>query len=82
MKKTNYILSIVLLIVAIVFTILVAKIDVKPIGPINPETGIQSEVGFSTINSVIAKKLQFNSTFYKISKYVGYLAFGFVAFMH
>ena len=80
MKKRNYILSIVLLIAAIVFTILVAKIDVKPIGPINPETGIQSEVGFSTINSVIAKKLQFNSTFYKISKYVGYLAFGFVAF--
>ena len=34
MKKTNYILSIVLLIAAIVFTILVAKIDVKPIGPI------------------------------------------------
>ena len=80
MKKRNYILSIVLLIAAIVFTILVAKIDVKPIGPINPETGIQSEVGFSTINSLIAKKLQFNSTFYKISKYVGYLAFGFVAF--
>ena len=80
MKKTNYIISIVLLIVAIVFTMLVAKVDVKPVGPINPETRIPSEVGFSTINSAIAQKIPFNSTFYKISKYVGYLAFAFVAF--
>ena len=80
MKKTNYIISIVLLIVAIVFTILVAKVDVKPVGPINPETRIPSEVGFSTINSAIAQKIPFNSTFYKISQYVGYLAFAFVAF--
>jgi len=80
MKKKEYIISIILLIISIIFTILVAKVDVKPVGPINPETGVASEVGFSTINSAISKKLEFNSTCYKISKYAGYLAFAFLAF--
>ena len=79
MKKSNYVLSIILLVIVIAYTIMVAKIDVKPVGPINPETGVASEVGFATINSSIAKKFEFNSTFYKISKYAGYLAFGFIA---
>lgn len=80
MKKTNYLLSLILLVIVIAYTILVAKVDVKPVGPVNPATGVTSEVGFSTINSAIAKKLEYNSTFYKISKYAGYLAFAFIAF--
>ena len=80
MKKKSYILSLFLLVLAITFTILVAKVDVKPVGPINPETGVTSEVGFATINSAIAKRFEYNSVCYNISKYVGFLAFAFIAF--
>ena len=74
MNKKRLIIGIILVVVAIVYTILVAKVDVKAIGPEN------SEVGFSSLNGPVHDKLPYNETFYKISKYAGLLPFLFVAF--
>ena len=74
MKKKRIIIGVILAVVAVVYTILVAKVDVKAIGPEN------SEVGFASINGPIHEKLPYNETFYKISKYAGLLPFLFVAF--
>ena len=78
--KKSYLFAFVLLVIAVVFTVLVSKIDVKPIGPVNPETNVTSEVGFASINGAVHEKLGFNDTFYTISKYAGYLALVLVVF--
>lgn len=54
-KKTRsgLILTIVLALLFIVFTVLVMKVDVQPIGPTNPETNEKSEVGFATLNGKV-----------------------------
>ena len=78
--KKSYLLAFILLVIAVVFTVLVSKIDVKPIGPVNPETNVTSEVGFASINGAVHEKLGFNDTFYTISKYAGYLALVLVVF--
>ena len=85
MKKTNYLLSFILLVIAVVFTVLVAKVDVKtvtvkPIDGVTQAETLTTEVGFSTLNQSVSDKIGFNNTFYKISKYAGYLAFVFIAF--
>ena len=85
MKKTNYLLSFILLVIAIVFTILVSKVDVKtvevkPIDGVTQNGALTTDIGFSSLNQSIADKIGFNNTFYKISKYAGYLALVFVAF--
>ena len=73
-------IALILLVISIVFTILVTKVDVKPIGPVNPETNVISEVGFASINGAFHDKLGFNDTFYTVSKYAGYLALVLVVF--
>jgi len=78
--KKSYLFAFILLVIAVVFTVLVSKIDVKPIGPVNPETNVTSEVGFASINGAVHEKLGFNDTFYTISKYAGYLALVLVVF--
>lgn len=85
MKKTNYLLSFILLVIAIVFTILVSKVDVKtvevkPIDGVTQNGALTTDIGFSSLNQSVADKISFNNTFYKISKYAGYLALVFVAF--
>ena len=85
MKKTNYLLSFILLVIAIVFTILVSKVDVKtvevkPIDGVTHNGVLTTDIGFSSLNQSVADKISFNNTFYKISKYAGYLALVFVAF--
>ena len=85
MKKTNYLLSFILLVIAIVFTILVSKVDVKtvevkPIDGVTQNGVLTTDIGFSSLNQSVADKISFNNTFYKISKYAGYLALVFVAF--
>ena len=85
MKKTNYLLSFILLAIAVVFTVLVAKVDVKtvtvkPIDGVTQAETLTTEVGFSTLNQSVSDKIGFNNTFYKISKYAGYLALVFIAF--
>lgn len=72
--KKNFIISGVLLIIAIIYTILVQKIDVKPIGPEN------SSVGFATVNEAVANQIKekttlgYSETLYDITKYLGYLS--------
>jgi len=71
-KKKYIIISLVLLGIAIIYTILVKYVDVKDIGPQN------SQVGFATLNKFVKGLLPYNETFYNISKYAGILPFGFV----
>jgi len=72
--KKNFIISGLLLIIAIIYTILVQKIDVKPIGPEN------SSVGFATVNEAVSNQIKENTTLgyseilYDITKYLGYLS--------
>lgn len=72
-RKTLIIISIVLLVISIVYTILAKTVDVKAIGPEG------SSVGFASLNEPVHKALDYNETFYKISKYLGFVAFGFIA---
>ena len=72
-RKTLIIISIILLLVSIVYTILAKTVDVKAIGPEG------SSVGFASLNEPVHKALDYNETFYKISKYLGFVAFGFIA---
>ena len=72
-RKKWMIISIVLLIVTVVYTVLVKYVDVKPIGQHN------TDVGFSLLNKYVRGLLPYKELFYKISKYVGFLPFGFVA---
>ena len=69
MKKTNYLLSFILLVIAVVFTVLVAKVDVKtvtvkPIDGVTQAETLTTEVGFSTLNQSVSDKIGFNNTFY------------------
>ena len=66
-KKKNIILSIILLLVSIIYTVLVAKIDVQAIGP------LASKVGFAKINGMYSNYVIYSPMIYKISKYLGYL---------
>ena len=65
MKKKGLIISIVLLLCSIVFTILLTTIDVKSIG-------VDREVGFATINNKLT--FSYNKTIYKITEVLGYIA--------
>jgi undecaprenyl-diphosphatase len=66
--KNNFIISAILLIFAVVYTILVQCVDVKAIGPEN------SSVGFATINEAVRDSIGLNETLYDITKYLGYLS--------
>ena len=64
-KKKNIIISTMLIIVAVLFTILVKVIDVKTVG-------LQgTKLGFSTINKFVFKTLGENKFWYQISEWVG-----------
>lgn len=65
---TELVIAIVVFVFFIVYTMLVAKTDVQPIGPEG------SEIGFASMNSRIADKLGYNATLYKVSEILGYLA--------
>ena len=67
--KKYIIFSILMLIVAIVYTILIKYVDVSAIGPQD------SSVGFSYLNGEVHNIFGYNETFYKISKYLGYVPF-------
>lgn len=66
MKKQWITIGLLLLIVSVVFTIILTKVDVKAIGPEN------SAVGLSSINSKLS--FDYNEKVYKVSKYLGYVA--------
>ena len=67
MKKKNIIISVVLTIVSIVYTLLVKYVDVSTIGPNN------SEVGFSHINGFFSRTIGSNMFIYKVSELLGYI---------
>jgi len=74
MKNKKTIIAIVLFIVVILYILLIKFVDVKTIGPEN------TEVGLATINNFFHNMLPYNETFYKISKYLGYLSFLLIGF--
>ncbi len=67
-NKKNIVICCLLVIVSIIYTLLVKYVDVKPIGPNN------SLVGFASINKYVSNLIGVNMGFYKITKYLGYLA--------
>ncbi len=73
-NRRSLALGAALLLLFIVFTILVAKVDVAPIGADG------TDVGFSGINKSINDFLGGNKTVYKISEILGLLTWGVVAF--
>lgn len=69
-NKKYLIISAVLLALFVIFTIMVKTVDVQAIGPQG------SEVGFASVNKVVAEALDYNETIYNISEILGYLAIG------
>lgn len=72
-EKKNFIISGILIIIAIVYTILVKTVDVKPIGPEN------SSVGFATINGAVGSAIGFNNNLYELTDYLGYISLAIAA---
>lgn len=72
-SKKKIMFSLVLLFLFVIFTILIKIVDVQAIGPQG------SEVGLATINKSFHDFLNYNETFYKISKILGYLSFLIIA---
>lgn len=66
-KNKNFIISAILILLSIVFTVLVKVIDVKPIGPKG------SKVGFSSLNKIVFDTLGVNMTWYNITDILGKL---------
>ena len=73
-KKRMRIISLIFVVCAIVYTILVKRIDVDKIGPLG------SEVGLSHFNNSVHKLIGVNMKWYEITKYLGVIPFLFVAF--
>ena len=66
--QKNYIVAAVLWLIFIVYTILVMKVDVQPIGPEG------SSVGLAGLNQSINGHLPYNDTLHTITGITGYLA--------
>ena len=66
--RSKYLLAFALLLLFAVFTVLVQRVDVQPIGPNG------SEVGFARLNGSVHDKLGENDACYKLTKLIGYLA--------
>ncbi len=67
--KTNLILSGLLFLLFIAFTLLVKFVNVCDAGPLG------SEIGFCSLNIAVAKAIGFNETFYKVSEVFGIVTF-------
>lgn len=74
-QKKHLILSITLLAIAIVYTILIQVIDVKPLGVNN------SNIGFSSINIAVSEYIGTNMVLYNLTKVLGILLF-IIAFIY
>ena len=64
-KRRNILISTILILLAIVFTILVKVVDVKTIG-VN-----ESKIGFATLNQFVFKTVGVNMTWYNITDWLG-----------
>lgn len=67
-NKRNIIISIILSVVACIYTLLVKFVDVKEIGLSN------SKVGFATLNRLVFKTFKENTHWYHLTEYLGYVA--------
>lgn len=74
-NKINFIVSVFLCLVAIIFTILVKVIDVQPVG-VNG-----TDIGFAKINSYVFSMIGENAIWYDITYYLGIVAI-LVAFVY
>ena len=64
-KKRNFIISIIFIVLAIVFTILVKVVDVKQLG------AGQTDIGFATINQFVFEYFGVNMIWYHITDWLG-----------
>jgi len=67
-NKKNIIISVILLLIAVVYTILVKYVDIQAIGP------NESLVGFGTVNAFFKELFGVNMTLYKLTNWLGYVA--------
>ncbi|MBE5743159.1 MAG: phosphatase PAP2 family protein [Clostridiales bacterium] len=67
--KSNLILTGALFLIFIAFTLLVKFVGVCNAGP------FASEIGFCSLNLIVASAIGFNETFYKISEVFGFVTF-------
>lgn len=64
-KKRNFLISVILILIAIVFTILVKVVDVKPVG------ANETSIGFATVNQFVFKTIGVNMIWYHITDWLG-----------
>ena len=64
-KKRNFLISVILILIAIVFTILVKVVDVKPVG------ANEASIGFATVNQFVFKTIGVNMIWYHITDWLG-----------
>ena len=64
-KKRNFFISTILIFLAVVFTIFVKVVDVKPIG-VN-----ESSIGIASVNQVVFKTIGVNMIWYHITDWLG-----------
>ena len=64
-KKRNFLISTILILLAVVFTILVKVVDVKAIG-VN-----ETNIGFATLNQLVFKTTGVNMIWYHITDWLG-----------
>lgn len=67
--KSNLIITAVMFLTFIVFTVLVSTVDVRFIGPAN------SKVGLASVNEAFFKTFKGNDTLYLLTEILGYLTF-------
>lgn len=73
-RRKIFITTLILFVIAVVYTLLVKYYDVVAIGP------KATKVGFAGINGAVHNMLPYNETWYKITKYLGVVPFLICAF--
>lgn len=73
-RRSQLIAGGLLILLFIVFTVLVQRVDVAAIGPSG------SEVGFSSLNALVQERLPYRENWYLLTKYIGYVPFLFLPF--
>lgn len=68
-RKASFVQPVIMLTAFLLFTLLVAMVDFKPIGPRG------SEVGLAAINGFLHSYFGYNDLFYVLSKILGYICF-------
>lgn len=80
-KKSNFLISTILILLAALFTILVKVVDVKPIG-VNG-----TNIGFAAVNQIVFETIGVNMVWYHITDWLGLIpifiaiAYAFIGFV-